>query len=353
MKAIGSGSRAAGRHRMRRSFAAADSVFIADASIPRFYRESAGLRRRPFHGTLTFLKQIVLSLPKERILSMCRLLGMIRTGDANLPAWKQMVGAPNALRLQAETGCVPPGSEPGHTDSWGVGWFDEGGDVSLIRNTGSAADSAYFVFAGESAGRGNRTVLAHLRKASVGALSSANAHPIRVDYSGRGNRSGRPYETLLVAHNGTIRTPLQSTLRDAAGEGDREEARADSDTVLLAGYLAARLEAAESGEGTFDTLTGALRDLFRKARQVGADSYTAVNLLLAHPSGLYALRQFTKNADYYSLSVRPLTPGADEGASGYVIASEPTDAAGEWAMLEPGLLMHYGADGAVRSAAVV
>ena len=79
---------------------------------------------------------------------MCRLLGMIRTGDANLPAWKQMVGAPNALRLQAETGCVPPGSEPGHTDSWGVGWFDDQGDVSLIRNTGSAADSAYFVFAG-------------------------------------------------------------------------------------------------------------------------------------------------------------------------------------------------------------
>ncbi|MBC7807022.1 MAG: class II glutamine amidotransferase [Akkermansiaceae bacterium] len=295
---------------------------------------------------------------------MCRLVGLIRASETPIPSWYHLVGAPNSLRKQAETGRVPKGTEPGHTDSWGIGWFDDRNDVSLIRQTGSAADSAFFVFAAETASRGGaasgvgKIVVGHLRKASVGGVSSENAHPIRADYhpSSSGDPSGRPYETLLVAHNGTIKKPLLDFLRQEVMDGGREEGRADSDTVLLSGYLAHCLSTAPTGD-TFAALSGALRELFETARFVAAGvaggdltkMYTGVNLLLAHPSGLYALRQFSDSAEYYTLFARPLTPDGDEGATGYLIASEPTDKKQGWEPLTPGVLTHFAPDGSVHT----
>ncbi len=138
---------------------------------------------------------------------MCRMLGLLSSaGDDPLPSWQHLVGAPHSLRTQATAGCVPQGCAPGHTDSWGIGWFDAAGDVSLVRQTGWAEESAFYVFAAESAARqsavsGPATVLlGHLRKATQGAVTTDNAHPIRVDFALPGAR-----ETLLVAHNGTLR----------------------------------------------------------------------------------------------------------------------------------------------------
>lgn len=297
---------------------------------------------------------------------MCRLLGLIRTNDAaNVPSWFHLVGAPNSLRIQAEKGCVPVGAEPGHLDSWGVGWFDSKGEVSLVRNTGSAADSAYFVFAAETASRGGagsgpaQTVIGHLRKASVGTVNSDNAHPVRVDYRSQpGSVPPRPYDSLLVAHNGTIYKPLLDTLREDLEDTERAEARADSDTVLLSGWLANRLDIASgSASDTFDVLAEALHELFERARSVAKDgnlttSYTAVNLLMAHPTGLYALRQFSLWDDYYTLNVRPLTPETDEGAAGYLVASERTDENPGWVSLAPGVLTRYAPNGSIRTMAV-
>ena len=309
---------------------------------------------------------------------MCRLVGLIHTTETGrpvnaahpaLPSWMHLVGAPNSLRRQAETGCVPAGTEPGHTDSWGIGWFDDRGDVSLIRQTGSAADSAFFVFAAETASRGNgtvsgmgETIIGHLRKASVGGVSSENAHPVRADYHpAHGGHANRPYETLLVAHNGTLRKPFLDVLRQQVLDAGREEGRADSDTVLLTGYLAHRL-ATDRGD-TLTVLSNALRELFDAAAFAAAGvsggdltkMYTGVNLLLAHTTGLYALRQFSHSPDYYTLFVRLLTPNEEtdnSGATGYLVASEKTDDAPGWEPLTPGVLTHYAPDGTVRTATV-
>ncbi len=298
---------------------------------------------------------------------MCRLVGLIRTTPNPLPSWFHLIGAPNSLRKQAETGCVPAGTEPGHTDSWGIGWFDNKGDVSLIRQTGSAADSAFFVFASETASRGSgasgvgETIVGHLRKASVGTITSENAHPIRADYhvaNGTSDNPNRPYDTLLLAHNGTLRKPLMDVLRQEVLDSGREEGRADSDSVLLTGYLANRLAKTEGD--TFAVLSDALRELFDTATFVasgvaGGDltqMYTGVNLLLAHKTGLYALRQFSHSPDYYTLFVRPLMPDEEGGATGYLVASEKTDDAPGWEPLTPGMLTHFAPDGSVRTATV-
>jgi predicted glutamine amidotransferase len=281
---------------------------------------------------------------------MCRMLGMVSvSGDgaaeaAPLPSWYHLVGAAHSLRVQAGAGCVLGDDTPGHADSWGVGWFDAQGRPSLLRQTGSAEDSAYYVLGAEQASRGEgaaRTLIGHLRKASCGAVTSENAHPVRADYR-RGVRNPiTPYESLLLAHNGTLRDALTDTLRPEM-EG-RPEARSDSDTVTLAGWLAARLAASDAP--FFDALTDALRELLSRAGAVapGGDltkAYTGLNLLIARPEGLYALRQFSKNPEYYTLLARPLTPDESPGG-GWIVASEPTDDARNWEPLTPGALSFY------------
>ncbi|MBC8104754.1 MAG: class II glutamine amidotransferase [Cytophagales bacterium] len=310
---------------------------------------------------------------------MCRMIGMALSpvvagaenaadaesasaASASLPSWDYLVGAPNSLRAQSATGRVPPGEAPGHEDSWGIGWFDAAGQVSLLRQTGSAADSAFFVFASEGAARTQagsgpaRTLIGHLRKASCGAVTSENAHPVRADYQRSG--SARPYDSILVAHNGTLREPLLKLLRADLRDADREEASSDSDTVVLAGWLAFCLSRAGSTDTVFETMTKALGDLFTRADRAAEGDrtrvYSGVNLLVSHPSGLFALRQFSRNEDYYSLFARPLEPR--EGTrGGWAVASEPTESFEEWTPLAPGILTFYpvtGADPSARTAQV-
>lgn len=280
---------------------------------------------------------------------MCRMLGMVSVSDgaaeaAPLPSWWHLVGSPHALRIQAERGCVLNDDNPGHADSWGIGWFDNAGRPSLLRQTGSAADSAYYILGSEKAARGDdaaRVLIGHLRKASCGAINSENAHPVRVDYRSGNRNPITPYETLLVAHNGTLRDVLSNTLR--AEMPDRAEARSDSDTVVLAGWLAQR--ASESESPFFDILTDALSDLLQRAAEVAPSgdltkAYTGINLMVGRPEGLYVLRQFSKNPEYYTLLARPLTPEETPGG-GWIVASEPTDEARNWEPLVPGVVSFY------------
>lgn len=279
---------------------------------------------------------------------MCRMVGMVgrARSDENddgggapppFPSFEHLVSAPHSLRIQSEKGIVPPTDPPGHADSWGIGWFDRARQVSLLRQTGSAADSPYFVFAAEGAARGNSAadiLIGHLRKASCGAVTSENAHPFRMDYAG----------TMLLAHNGTIRAPLLETLRADLADTDYPEKSADSDTIVLAAWLAHRI--ARNASTDFGTsLAGALSELLARGADDPEASYSAINLLIAHPTGLFALRQFSKNGHYYTLFARP--GGSDEGAA-WIVASEATDVSDTWTGLEHGHLYQFTSDGDAR-----
>ena len=268
---------------------------------------------------------------------MCRLLGMVSgppgESPAGLPSWQHCVGAPHALRHQAELGQVLPDTPPGHEDSWGVGWFDSTGQVSLLRQVGSASGSAYFVFASEAASKSAEVFLGHLRKASCGAITSENAHPVRLD-----PKEGAGGDSLLLIHNGTLRGTLLHWLRAEGAKAGRSEASSDSDTVALAGWLAAQIGGV-GAELRLSALAEALKCLLEQVALEGdaVRSYSAINLLIAAPEGLYALRQFSHNPEYYTLSARPLESG------GWVVASEPTDSEPGWEALTPGELVFYGA----------
>ncbi|MES2461737.1 MAG: hypothetical protein V4671_14225, partial [Armatimonadota bacterium] len=106
-------------------------------------------------------------------------------------------------------------------------------------------------------------------------------------------------------------------------------------------------------ETVFAGLAAALTDLFRLADEAGngdrTRAYSAVNLLITHASGLFALRQFSIEAEYYTLSARPLEKAKDE-ADGWIVASEATDDSDAWTLLTPGVLNFYPSQGASKAA---
>jgi predicted glutamine amidotransferase len=172
----------------------------------------------------------------------------------------------------------------------------------------------------------------------MGAVTSENSHPIRVDVASRNGPS-----TLLIAHNGTIREPLLATLRDDLREADSPaSAHSDNDTVILSAWLALR---ATEAVNIFESLSDSLRELLQRAEQIADNQhngdktacYTAINLLIGHTDGLFALRQFSREADYYTLYCRSFTD-REYPAGGYLVASERTDDSTTWQLLEPGVL---------------
>jgi len=114
---------------------------------------------------------------------MCRLFGS-RTRAPSAVSHELFHGA-NALRVQSKE----------HPDGWGLGWYEDGAPRVVRSLTPAHGDRdfetlSHFVSA--------QTVLAHVRKASVGRVAQENTHPFQ---------RGR----WLFAHNGTL--PLWEACR--------------------------------------------------------------------------------------------------------------------------------------------
>jgi glutamine amidotransferase len=107
---------------------------------------------------------------------MCRLFGC-RSRDPGGVSHELFHGA-NALRVQSRE----------HPDGWGVAWY-ENGDPRVIRSLTPAHGDADFEKLSHFVSA--QTVLAHVRKASVGRVAPENTHPFQLG----------PW---LFAHNGTV-----------------------------------------------------------------------------------------------------------------------------------------------------
>ena len=203
---------------------------------------------------------------------MCRLFGF-RSAVLSR-AHRSLIEAENALAQQATS----------HPDGWGLAYFHHG-EPYRIKSARGAADSASFRRASESLA--SHTMVAHVRRATVGDLSSFNVHPFR---------HGR----WVCAHNGTLfgfDTLGPRLMAEMRGDlGSRVLGTTDSETLFF--WLLSRLEAVgidplgnvdpEVGLLT-DTLLDAHARLRAHALAAGAET-PVVNFILTNGSTFCAQR---------------------------------------------------------------
>ncbi|MGQ9699492.1 MAG: class II glutamine amidotransferase [Candidatus Bipolaricaulaceae bacterium] len=140
--------------------------------------------------------------------------------------------------------------------------------------------------------------------ASQAHLLLAHARKASPEYSGfRGAVHAQPffYDGIFLCHNGTVR----DVGRLVEGLGT------DSRRVLL--WLARHWQP-RTPEKLRDSLSELLQLL---------ESYSALNLLIAHGPHLYALCAYTSDSEYFTLWVY-------EGPEGGAVASEPADREKSW-----------------------
>lgn len=160
---------------------------------------------------------------------MCRFFGFRATEPTEISC--SLVRSPHALLAQSR---VDRRGET-HPDGWGVGYY-VGNTPELIRSPAPAYDDAKYLAAAEQIC--SRTVLAHVRQASVGGASLENTHPFT-------------YGRWVFAHNGTAR-PFEEVGPRLAAETDPQFAvirhgTTDSEAIfvwLLSRMLRAGLDPA-------------------------------------------------------------------------------------------------------------
>lgn len=256
---------------------------------------------------------------------MCRLFGM-HAGSAELQATFWLLDAPDSLAAQSHR----------NPDGAGIGCFPAGGAPVLDKAPLAAwADTEFHTAAHDLRGT---TFTAHVRYASTGGRTAANTHPFLQD--------GR-----LFAHNGVVLGLDQLDNRLADLDAQRL-VRGDTDSERVFALVTA--ETRRCGE---DVTAGLLTALGWVADTL---PLYAVNLVLTTATDLWALR-YPATHELYVLQ----RPAGGTGAGGHldarssrirarsrrladraavIVASERMDDDPAWRLLEPGELLHVGAD---------
>jgi len=209
---------------------------------------------------------------------VCRLYGF----RANEPTKVEcsLVHAQNALMRQSKS----DSKGESHSDGWGIGCYD--GDRPAIEKRELAAwEDLHFGAAAERVYA--RTVIAHVRNATVGGATIENTHPFS---------HGR----WLFAHNGTVR-PLDK-LRERLEEETESELlarrRGDTDSELTFYWLLSRMRAAgvdldqktASAEELAAILVRAVTTLDERSRVAGSERPAMLNFVLTDGVRLAASR---------------------------------------------------------------
>jgi len=220
---------------------------------------------------------------------MCRLLGIYGQTDI----WRDIA---LAFSQQAEFGHIPPGEnqKPGHKDGWGITITnqDQTAMIPVIRQLGSAHESSYYRDAITAISATPEIVLCHLRKASdIIPITLANAHPFI-------------HNGWAIIHNGTVFN-AESLQRDPGFKTTSD----GSDTEHFFHYLLTKIA---------NTPPGNMAPAIAKAVATIDTDYSALNCILSNGRELYAIRQFRKWDDYYTLYTYTL-PGS------IAISSQPLD----------------------------
>jgi glutamine amidotransferase len=242
---------------------------------------------------------------------VCRYYGL-RANAPTRVGW-HLVDAPNSLLVQSRRDLS--GFE--HADGWGIAAY-EGDEVRVQRRASAAHDGLHFC---EAAARVEATtVLAHVRRATVGRIGLPNTHPF-------------VHGPFSLVHNGTV--PYFAEIRPRLLELMTPEHRAaigggtDSEHLL---HLTLSIRAQIAGS-LFASLETALRQVIALCREIGQEPHLGLNVLLTDGVRMVGSRW---RRTLHFCEQHGAGPGPGESAAraterdyrALVIASEPTDRSG-------------------------
>ncbi len=286
---------------------------------------------------------------------MCRILGI-----KNFVYLKHKELIENFFSL-AETWKVLRGDRKGHTDGWGIGYYESG--KAVVRRSGKSVIKERDVFFKTIKKiKSAKVLIVHFRKSAwPGTNSKENSQPFRyknilehpdfhwdVGLGGvRGEesaspcgvtvpiKSGRqrgvsPYGSIpegdiLFAHNGTI-YDYKKLLKEIAPENRPQPNALDSEIYFH--YL-------------IDNLSLDIENAFKKSvnRIKKKNKHSSLTCIFTDGNTFYAYREYTKSADYYTLY-------HSEFGNSEIISSEPISPQLKWQILKKGelFILHSGTE---------
>lgn len=263
---------------------------------------------------------------------MCRLFGF----RARVPSavHRSLVTGSNALRAQSHA----------HPDGWGLAWYRNGVPHLARKATSAFEDGDFERLSGFV---NSDTVVAHVRKASIGALTVENTHPFTHGpwvFAHNGHLPG------FTAHQDEFEAPIDAALRCAIhGETDSERVFA-----LFLSALGRRVEALDAPDVSLSRVEEALVEVLEHLERccARASEAPAFNLIATNGQLLLAYRQgrplhfSTHKRLCPERSTCPAFAGRCETAalpggevSHFVVSSEPTSDDDVWTELDDGELV--------------
>lgn len=259
---------------------------------------------------------------------MCRLLGFRSVLQSQVN--RSLSQADNALAVQSRV----------HPDGWGVAYYVAGAP-HIIKSTGSAESDR--LFDRVSGIVTSETVLAHVRKATQGSLSTLNCHPFQ-------------YGRWVLAHNGDV--PYFPLVRDAMVEHISPVLRrfllgdTDSEVIfhMFLSELSQRTDLHRRG-ASVEEVAAALRRTVGKVRELADTSeerclltlmVTDGEVMVAHQGGKDLCFSTHKrlcpervSCSYFSGSCeRAVEPG--QHVNHLIVSSEPLQGENVWTPLREG-----------------
>lgn len=260
---------------------------------------------------------------------MCQLLGM----NCNVPT--DIVFSFTGFRARG-------GQTDVHKDGWGIAFFENKG-VRLFLDPQPSCTSPMADFI-RSFPIKSRNVIAHIRKATQGAVSLENTHPFQRELWGR---------YWVFAHNGNL-----PEFAPALEEAFRPVGSTDSERAFCFVMQELRRRFGATAPAP-DALFDAVRELALSIGSIGPFNFLFSNgdTLIAHCSTRlsYVIRQAPFGAarlkdEDVAVDFQSLTTVQDRVA---VIATVPLTDNEQWISLEPGTLVLFDHGHLVRSAVTV
>jgi predicted glutamine amidotransferase len=241
-------------------------------------------------------------------LTVCRYYGL----RANMPTrvdW-HLVRAPNSLLAQSRRDLS--GFE--HADGWGIAAY-RGDALKVQRRASAAHDGHYFCEAAERVEA--TTVLAHVRRATVGRIGLANTHPF-------------VHGPFALVHNGTVPyfADIRPRLLDAMTPDHRAAIQGGTDSEHLL-HLILSIHA-QRGGALFASVAGALRQVVALCREIGQEPHLGLNILLTDGNQMVGSRwrrtlHFLEQTGSAPCPEEPPGRAAERDYRALIIASEPTN----------------------------